>query len=70
MKLNKKICINLDENEYKQLEQLATNERRKLAEFVRLVLLDATEKSRLELVRVGQGTFKKVDPKNILKGAK
>ena len=68
MKKNYKICLNFTEAEYKQLQRLAEKDRRKLAEFVALVVLDATEQQRAECLRIGQPTFKKAEfPSGIYK---
>ena len=67
MKRNYKICLNFTELEYKQLQKLADQDRRKLAEFVALVVLDATETKRAESLRIGEPSFKKADPCEILK---
>ena len=61
MKKNKHITINLNEYEYKQLELLAKRNRRKLAEFIALIVLDATETERAQVLRIGDPIFKKAE---------
>ena len=67
MKKTKHITINLTENEYKQFELLAHKNRRKLSEYIALILLDATENLRADALRCHEGYIKKVKTSDIIK---
>ena len=52
MKRQKHICINLNDDEYNTLLFLANKERRKLAEYVYLIVIDSIDKNILDAVDI------------------
>ena len=67
MKRNKHITINLSDSEYKAIEKLATADRRKIADYVYLKLIDCLSLDIAQLLKISESELKKVKTSDIIK---
>ena len=63
---NKHILINLTEAEYKAIEILAAKDRRKIADFVYLKLIDSLALEIAEALSIKSEKLRKVTPSDII----
>lgn len=65
MKRNKHITINLTDPEYKTIEKLAAADRRKIADYLYIKLIDCLSLDIAQLLKVSESELKKVNTNDI-----